>query len=78
MGFHKPYLPLPFYAPSKYYDLYPPAEQIDLPKNLDAPKDMPDIAFSIWVVIHGYSGIHPLFNVTKCQQKADAATEPSL
>ena len=71
VGFHKPHLP--FFAPSKYYDLYPPAEQIELPKNPDVPKDMPDVAFSVWGEMRGYSDIHPLFNVTKCEQQADAA-----
>ena len=35
---------LPFLAPKKYYDLYPAAEMIDLPKKPDVPKDFPPIA----------------------------------
>ena len=60
VGFHKPHLP--FYAPSKYYDLYPPAEQIELPKNPDVPKDMPDVAYLVSGVkcVHIVTYIHCL------------------
>ena len=44
VGFHKPHLP--FYAPSTYYDLYPPASEIPLAINQDAPQGLPPIAFS--------------------------------
>ena len=71
VGFHKPHLP--FYCPSKYYDLYPSVEDIKLPENPDAPEDMPDIAFSVWGELKGYSDIHVLFNGTKCGTDADAS-----
>src|SRR5688572_24075537 len=35
VGFEKPHLP--FVAPRKYFELYPPAEQIKLPQNAEAP-----------------------------------------
>ena len=44
-GFHKPHLP--FYAPSRHYDMYPPADKIPLPKNPDAPIGIPPIAWSV-------------------------------
>ena len=42
-GFHKPHLP--FYASSKYFDMYATADEIKLPANPDPPKDMPPIAW---------------------------------
>ena len=38
IGFLKPHLA--FFALGKYYDMYPPAEMIDLPMNPDVPKDV--------------------------------------
>ena len=73
VGFHKPHLP--FYAPSRYYDLYPPASEIPLANNPNPPKDMPDIAWSVWGELRGYSDIKKLFNVTECSTDAQASID---
>ena len=71
VGFHKPHLP--FYAPSRYYDLYPPASEIKLANNPNPPKGMPDIAWSVWGELRHYSDMEKLFNVTKCSTDAQAS-----
>uniref|UniRef100_A0A1X7UJF8 Sulfatase N-terminal domain-containing protein n=1 Tax=Amphimedon queenslandica TaxID=400682 RepID=A0A1X7UJF8_AMPQE len=71
VGFHKPHLP--FYCSSKYYDLYPSIEDTKLPENPDAPTGMPDIAFSIWKELKGYSDIKAIVNETLCDIDADAS-----
>ena len=71
VGFHKPHLP--FQAPSKYYDLYPPAEKIDLPKNPDVPKDFPPIARGLGELIL-YDDMKPFFpNKEECQTNVQAS-----
>jgi arylsulfatase A-like enzyme len=44
VGFIKPHLP--FVAPKRYFDLYPPAEQMKLPENNTPPAGAPKIAFT--------------------------------
>ena len=73
VGFHKPHLP--FYAPSRYYDLYPPASEIKLPNNPNPPEGMPDIAWSVWDELRHYSDMEKLFNVTKCSTDAQASID---
>ena len=66
VGFHK--LHLPFRAPSKYYDFYPPAKQIEPPKYPDVPKDFPPIARAM-VEIMGYEDIKNFYpNMTRCSR----------
>ena len=70
VGFHKPHLP--FFAPSKYYDMYPSPEHIKLPANPDAPKDMPPIAWSTSRELREYSNmLH--YNLSECYEDAQAS-----
>ena len=54
VGFCKPHLP--FVAPKKYFDLYPP-DKIRLPDNYFPPKDVPEIALHNWGELRNYSDI---------------------
>ena len=65
VGFHK--LHFPWYAPSKYYDLYPPAENVELPKNPDVPKDFPPVARALTEPFIDFIDLKSFFpNMTKC------------
>lgn len=70
VGFHKPHLP--FFAPSKYCDLYPEADKVPLAKNPDAPTKMPPIA---WVTIEGFTRFKDMkkYHLPECQSDVDAA-----
>ena len=67
VGFHKPHLP--FFAPSKYYDMYPQADQIKLPSNPDAPKNMPPIAWSYSPGIRRFADTRK-YNLPECKTDA--------
>lgn len=54
LGFLKPHLP--FVAPKKYFDLYPP-EKIKLPPNYAAPQDVPAVAMHNFGELRQYRGI---------------------
>ncbi|MFA6046944.1 MAG: sulfatase, partial [Phycisphaerales bacterium] len=53
-GFFKPHLP--FIAPKKYWDLYPPGT-IALPANYHAPKDAPAEAIHTFGELRAYTGV---------------------
>ncbi len=65
VGFRKPHLP--FIAPRKYYDLYPP-ERIRLAANPSSPKDVPSIALTDWGELRQYKDIPPSGSLS--EQKA--------
>ena len=69
-GFHKPHLP--FFAPSKYYDMYPSSEEIELPKNPNAPTDIPPIAWSTSFEIRNYINMQK-YNSPKCKSDAEVS-----
>lgn len=54
VGFLKPHLP--FVAPKKYYDLYPP-KALSLAANPFPPRDCPPIALTNWGELRNYSDI---------------------
>ena len=54
LGYYKPHLP--FNAPKKYWDMYPPRD-IQLPANTDAPADAPSFAMTGWGELRQYTGI---------------------
>ena len=70
VGFHKPHLP--FFAPSKYCNMYPSADFIPLAKNPDPPKDMPPIAWSTSGEVKSYIDMAK-FNLSECRTDAKAS-----
>lgn len=70
VGFHKPHLP--FWAPSKYYDMYPSPDKIKLPANPDAPVLMPPIAWSTSRELKEYTNMLQ-YNHSECYLDAQAS-----
>ena len=68
VGFHKPHLP--FFSPSKYCDMYPTADQIKLPMNPDAPKDMPPIAWETSRELKSYMDMRMKYFKPQCYTDA--------
>src|SRR5687768_13626882 len=54
VGFEKPHLP--FVAPKKYFDLYPP-ESIELPPDMKAPVGAPPLALTNYAGLRAYPGV---------------------
>src|SRR5688572_31340024 len=54
VGLEKPHLP--FVAPKKYFDLYPP-ESITLPPDMKAPENVPPIALTNYAELRAYPGV---------------------
>ena len=61
VGFYKPHLP--FVAPQKYWDLYPPAS-IKLPDNYQLPTNAPAESTHSWGELRAYEGIPPKGPIT--------------
>ncbi|ELU09360.1 hypothetical protein CAPTEDRAFT_171703 [Capitella teleta] len=57
VGFHKPHLP--FIFPEKFMDLYP-SDRVNVPDNIYAPRNMPDIAWSKYGELRSYTDIEEL------------------
>ncbi|XP_065196694.1 iduronate 2-sulfatase-like [Sycon ciliatum] len=71
VGFHKPHTP--FYAPKKYFDMYPDASEISLPENPDPPSMLPYVAWSTWKSLDGWHDVHSYF-----KDKQDCFTNYTL
>ncbi|MGB7156429.1 MAG: sulfatase [Tepidisphaeraceae bacterium] len=54
VGLEKPHLP--FVAPKKYFDLYPP-ESIKLPPDMKAPDGAPQLALTNYAELRAYDGV---------------------
>ena len=54
VGFQKPHLP--FTAPKRYFDLYDPSA-LPLPEHTERPVGTPEIAFTRWQELRGYTDI---------------------
>ena len=55
---------------------YPPADEIPLPVNPDAPKDMPPIAWCTSFELRGYSGNSPQWSYSRCSSINDRFRVP--
>jgi len=66
VGFYKPHLP--FNAPKRYWDLYPP-ETIDLAANPFKPKGAPDQAMTNWGELRNYPGMPKRGDLTEDQAR---------
>ncbi|MFO8014612.1 MAG: sulfatase, partial [Phycisphaerae bacterium] len=66
VGFYKPHLP--FNAPKKYWDMYPP-ETIDPADNPFKPKGAPDLAMTNWGELRNYPGMPKQGDLTDDQAR---------
>jgi len=66
VGFYKPHLP--FNAPKKYWDMYPP-ESIDLADNPFKPEGAPDLAMTGWGELRNYPGMPKQGDLTEDQAR---------
>jgi len=57
VGLHKPHMP--WDAPKEFFDLYPEADEIDLPNNPYVPEDMPDAAWTGFKGVLGFEDCSP-------------------